>query len=84
MRTGMIRKGCLVVGVLGCALQIASADVVCGWNFNEFEALLCSFWCVTNARTDARTHGRRTSRPSATRSTRLAHIPCAGVAPPLQ
>ena len=38
MRTGMIRKGCLVVGVLGCALQIASADVVCGWNFNELEA----------------------------------------------
>ena len=38
MRTGMIRKGCLVVGVLGCALQIASADVVRGWNFNEFES----------------------------------------------
>lgn len=38
MRTGMIRKGFLVVGMLGCAAQIASAEVVCGWNFNELEA----------------------------------------------
>ncbi|MAJ47074.1 MAG: hypothetical protein CBC35_07400 [Planctomycetes bacterium TMED75] len=38
MCTGKIRKGCLVAGMLGFALQIASADVVCGWNFNELEA----------------------------------------------
>lgn len=58
----------------------------CSEKPNGISMILRPFWALSacDIRTDGRTDARWTSRPSEARSTRLALIPCAGVAPPLK
>ena len=37
MGTGTARRGIFMATVLGCTLQIASADLICGWHFNSID-----------------------------------------------
>ena len=37
MGRGIARRGAFTAMIIGCTLQIASADLICGWNFNALD-----------------------------------------------
>ena len=37
MSTGTVRRGVFMAAVVGCTLQIASANLICGWHFNSID-----------------------------------------------